>query len=142
MVFRYPSDPNVNYIKRVVGLPGDSVRYSQDKRLFINGQAVAEQFVAEEPGSLGSAMLYQEKLGSAEHQIRKEMSRYRMMPGHFAVGRNINTSQTHRNTLMMKWRKKGIMLGANPKEWFACFKNIILKIVFHAKNGTVRNGKP
>lgn len=23
--------------------------------------------------------------------------------------------------------KKGIMLGANPKEWFACFKNIILK---------------
>ena len=63
MVFRYPSDPNVNYIKRVVGLPGDSVRYSQDKRLFINGQPVAEQFIVEEPGSLGSAVLYQEKLG-------------------------------------------------------------------------------
>ena len=28
MVFRYPSDPTVNYIKRVVGLPGDHVRYS------------------------------------------------------------------------------------------------------------------
>jgi len=29
MVFRYPSDPNVNYIKRVVGLPGDKIRLHQ-----------------------------------------------------------------------------------------------------------------
>ena len=42
MVFRYPSDPNINYIKRVVGLPGDTVRYSSEKRLFINGEPVAE----------------------------------------------------------------------------------------------------
>ena len=36
MVFRYPADPSVDYIKRVVGLPGDRVAY-QDKRLTING---------------------------------------------------------------------------------------------------------
>lgn len=45
MVFRYPSDPNVNYIKRVVGLPGDTVRYTADKHLFVNGQSIAEQLV-------------------------------------------------------------------------------------------------
>ncbi|MFM9888645.1 MAG: signal peptidase I [Burkholderiales bacterium] len=36
MVFRYPKDPSVDYIKRVVGLPGDRIEY-QDKRLSING---------------------------------------------------------------------------------------------------------
>src|SRR5204862_4320820 len=36
MVFRYPEDPSLDYIKRVVGLPGDGIEYS-NKRLFING---------------------------------------------------------------------------------------------------------
>jgi signal peptidase I len=39
-VFRYPVDPKVNFIKRVVGLPGDTITY-RDKQLFINGEAVA-----------------------------------------------------------------------------------------------------
>ena len=80
MVFRFPSDPNVNYIKRVVGLPGDTIRYTADKRLFVNGESVAEQLLGSEPGTLGSAELYREKLGEAEHLIRKEMSRYRATP--------------------------------------------------------------
>jgi len=82
MVFRYPSDPNINYIKRVVGLPGDVIRYSSDKQLSINGQPVAETLIGEEPGSLGSAKLYMEKLGDVEHLIRKEMTRYRIEPDH------------------------------------------------------------
>ena len=39
MVFRYPDDPKVNFIKRVVGLPGDVIEYKL-KRLYINGTIV------------------------------------------------------------------------------------------------------
>lgn len=41
MVFKYPHDRAVNFIKRVVGLPGDTVAYT-DKKLYINGDEVAQ----------------------------------------------------------------------------------------------------
>ncbi|WP_237044660.1 signal peptidase I [Aquipseudomonas alcaligenes] len=75
MVFRYPSNPSINYIKRVVGLPGDRIAYTADKHLLVNGQLVAETLLGEEPGSLGRTLLYKEKLGEAEHMIRKQLHR-------------------------------------------------------------------
>ena len=39
MVFRYPPDPSLDYIKRVVGLPGDRIEY-RGKRLWINGREI------------------------------------------------------------------------------------------------------
>jgi len=39
MVFRFPEDPSLDYIKRVIGVPGDRVEY-RNKRLSINGQPV------------------------------------------------------------------------------------------------------
>ncbi len=70
MVFRYPKDGVTNYIKRVVGVPGDRIRY-QDHQLFINGELVETDFVARLP----PVELYQEQLGDTEHSIFRTMGR-------------------------------------------------------------------
>ncbi len=46
VVFYYPRDTQKSYIKRVIGLPGDTVRIT-DGRVFVNGKAIAEPYVPE-----------------------------------------------------------------------------------------------
>lgn len=48
VVFRYPVDETVDYIKRVVGVPGDVVQYT-DKRLTINGKAFTYEQITKIP---------------------------------------------------------------------------------------------
>jgi signal peptidase I len=70
MVFRYPVDPSLDYIKRVVGLPGDTISY-QNKRLSINGQPVSLKADGEflDKDKLYYTPRYTEKLGNVEHSI-------------------------------------------------------------------------
>lgn len=104
MVFKYPEDTRINYIKRVVGLPGDTITYTSEKRIYVNGQPIAERFLGDEPGSLGSARLYTEMLGEEEHFTRKEVHRrveptreWQVPVGHyFMMGDNRDNSKDSR----------------------------------------------
>jgi signal peptidase I len=73
VVFRYPKDPSVDYIKRVVGLPGDRIGYVQ-KQVYVNGKPVEQQFKDSYTGvgaglSMSGAELRSERLGDATHDI-------------------------------------------------------------------------
>ena len=70
MVFRYPRDKSVDYIKRVVGVPGDEITY-RNQRLTVNGQAVPLQPLPDyyDEDSLRYAPQFAEQLGGATHRI-------------------------------------------------------------------------
>ena len=73
VVFRYPKDPSVDYIKRVVGLPGDTVGY-YNKAVYINGeqagQVPAGIYIGEGSGvSMSGASKRREQLGDIQHDI-------------------------------------------------------------------------
>jgi signal peptidase I len=69
VVFRYPPNPAVNYIKRVVGLPGDTVRVHDDQ-LIINGVPVPVEAQGRyNDGCYLNMRIGIEQLGTHRHQV-------------------------------------------------------------------------
>ena len=82
MVFRYPPKPSVDYIKRVVGLPGDTVAYL-NKRLTVNGQPVVTDTVPEffDEDAMRYFKQYEEHLGDKKHRVLNDGDRPAFIPG-------------------------------------------------------------
>ena len=82
MVFRYPPKPSLDYIKRVVGLPGDEVAYL-NKRLTVNGQPVPTSSVPEffDQDAMRYFKQYEEKLGEKPHRLLIDDDRPAFVPG-------------------------------------------------------------
>ncbi len=68
MVFRYPKDTSVDYIKRVVGLPGDKLEYT-NKKVFINGTEIRREAAGEFSNrrQVSFVKQYRELLGERPH---------------------------------------------------------------------------
>ncbi len=77
MVFRYPREPSINYIKRVIGVPGDKIRYV-DKTLYINGEEQNLTLMAQLPPSQPTQFLQREQLGKVSHEIYQDLQRPRI----------------------------------------------------------------
>ncbi|MGI9223751.1 MAG: signal peptidase I [Woeseiaceae bacterium] len=100
VVFRLPSDPSVNYIKRVIGLPGDEIVYER-QRLTINGETMD----LKQAGSASySAPVFVEDLDGRIHdilvtnpQFSTRDGTYRVPDGHyFVMGDNRDRSRDSR----------------------------------------------
>jgi len=108
-VFRYPKDPSQDYIKRIIGLPGDTISY-RNHVLYINGKPMPQKILGTYTGtgqgrSMTGAELRLEDLDGVEHQIL--VDRRRLDPtnggswvvpeGHyFAMGDNRDMSSDSR----------------------------------------------
>ena len=73
-VFRYPVDGETIFIKRIVGLPGDRVRYDRDKRLFVNERETAQGASGTYEGTgsgshMTGARRRPERLGGRTHEV-------------------------------------------------------------------------
>lgn len=110
-VFKLPSDPSVDYIKRIVGLPGDKIQVVNGT-LHINGESVKREKIGEfvtrqSNGSVQRLIRYRETLpNGVSHDILEESdtwnwtddtSVYTVPPGHyFAMGDNRDHSRDSR----------------------------------------------
>lgn len=103
-VFRWPPDPSFDYIKRVIGVPGDKIAY-HNKVLTINGEKMQQTFVeyTTDESSGKAVAKYRENLNGVEHYIfmRPDVAavdfEVEVPPGHyFMMGDNRDDSADSR----------------------------------------------
>lgn len=129
VVFRLPSDPHTNFIKRVVGLPGDTVRY-ENKQLIINGVPMPREIngVYEGPGrhlrvGRGRPRIAVEELDGVRHEIlltpnqNGKEGEYVVPEGHyFLMGDNRDNSQDSRYP-QVSFIPEGNLVGKAVRIW-------------------------
>lgn len=85
VVFRFPKDPRVDYIKRIVGLPGDRIGYL-NKQVYVNGQPVKQTALGVYEGAgQGGELLLSEELGTVTHDILVRKGDPSVKEGEFIV---------------------------------------------------------
>ncbi len=82
MVFRYPPKPSLDYIKRVVGVPGDEVAYL-NKRLTVNGQPVPTNQLPDffDEDAMRYFKQLEEDVGTKKYHILNDDDRPAFIPG-------------------------------------------------------------
>jgi len=91
IVFWFPDDPTKSFIKRVIGLPDDSVDMDAAGHVTINGQPMEEPYLAPERNQASRSRWNQGPFTSAGHQVRVKPHYY------FVMGDNRDASNDSRS---------------------------------------------
>jgi signal peptidase I len=124
IVFRKPMDPSVNYVKRVVGLPGDTVDYDPgNKRITVNGELVPIDLIGPYDEGVDMVIGY-EQLGEHRHRVALTLGslspggRYEVPAGHyFVMGDNRDDSEDGRWLDKLGYIPEGNIVGRATGVW-------------------------
>jgi signal peptidase I len=126
-VFHYPVYPEVDFIKRIIGLPGDKISYI-NKNLYINGQKLAQKYQAKiqvpDNSATKPSKLYKETIGNITHEMltmptRSSVSfkKLKVPEGHyFVMGDNRDNSEDSRYWGFVSQKK---LIGQAFMVWFS-----------------------
>ncbi|AEV69634.1 signal peptidase I [Acetivibrio clariflavus] len=103
IVFKYPDDESINYVKRVIGLPGEKVEI-RNGEVYINDVKLDEPYIKEE--------MSKEDLGP--YQVPED--------SYFVMGDNRNNSNDSRRWLTTNYVHKSKILGKVAFQYFPKFK--------------------
>jgi signal peptidase I len=138
MVFRYPPKPSLDYIKRVVGVPGDEVSYL-NKKLSINGVPLNKSSLPDffEEDAMRYAKQFEEVTGTKHYRILNDDDRPAFIPGVDDFAFKQNCSYSNEGVVCKVPEGQYFMMGDNrdnsldSRYWgFVPEKNIVGKAFF------------
>jgi signal peptidase I len=96
IVFRYPLQPETDFVKRAIGLPGDVIEV-RNKVVHVNGKALDEPYVLHEDPMIFPARRPGEPPLPEQYALRDQFGPYTVAPGtYFAMGDNRDRSSDSR----------------------------------------------
>ena len=103
VIFYYPDDEKQKFIKRVIGLPGETVQIMDDGSIYINGEKLEENY--------GMEVIKPETIGRAAEPIELGDDEY------FVMGDNRNNSSDSRTDMVGNIKRENIIGKAWLRIW-------------------------
>lgn len=103
IVFPFRYQENTYYIKRIIGMPGETVNIDAEGNIYIDGELLEESY--------GKEVIRPEKVGNVEYPVKLGMDEY------FVMGDNRNNSSDSREEIVGNIKRKDIVGRAWVRLW-------------------------